>query len=63
MVELVVLACLASNPAHCERFNVPFQQPMHLMQCLWQSQIHAAEWEHKHPGWQIKKVTCGLPQT
>ena len=60
MVQLIVLACLAANPSHCESFTIPFQDPMDVNQCVWQSQVHAAEWSADHPDWVIKRFRCGL---
>jgi hypothetical protein len=62
MVELIVIACLVAEPARCEEFHVPFHDQVHMVQCVWQSQIFAARWSQEHPGWIIKKVTCGLPR-
>lgn len=62
MVELVVLACLLAKPERCETFRIPFQNEMNMVQCLWQSQIHAAEWVGNHPDWVIKRFSCQLPK-
>ena len=62
MIELVVLACLLKDPSHCESFRIPFQMEMNIAQCVWQSQIHAAEWAGNHPDWLIKKFNCAMPR-
>lgn len=62
MVELVILACLLKEPQHCERFHIPFQRPMNMAQCLWQSQVHAAEWAGQHPSWMIRRFACEMPK-
>jgi hypothetical protein len=62
MVELLILACLLKDPARCEEFHVPFIIEMNIVQCMWQSTIHAAEWTAAHPDWVIRKVRCGLPR-
>jgi hypothetical protein len=62
MVELVIIACLLREPERCEEFHVPFLIEMNVVQCLWQSTIHAAEWVASHPGWVIRKVRCGQPR-
>jgi hypothetical protein len=59
MVELIIVACLLGEPERCEEFHVPFIIEMNVVQCLWQSTIHAAEWAADHPGWVIRKVRCG----
>jgi hypothetical protein len=61
LVELIILACLLKEPQHCEEFHVPFMVEMNVFQCLWQSTIHAAEWASEHPGWSVRKVSCGQP--
>jgi hypothetical protein len=63
MVELVVLACLLKDPQHCEAFHLPFQQETQLVQCVWQSQMQAAQWSGEHPEWVIRRVSCEMPQT
>lgn len=62
MVELLIIACLAREPARCEEFHVPFMNEMNIVQCVWRSTVHAAEWAANHPGWVIKKVSCGQPR-
>jgi hypothetical protein len=62
MVELVILACLLQHPEHCETFTIPFQMPMTEAQCVWRSQMNAAQWVHDHPGWVLKRMSCELPQ-
>jgi acyl-ACP thioesterase len=63
MVELVVLACLLKDPQHCESFHVPFQQDIQAVQCVWQSQMQAAQWSGEHPDWVIRRVSCEMPRT
>ena len=62
MAELIIIACLLASPEHCEEFRVPFLEQMNIVQCIWQSQIFAAEWTAEHPGWVLRKVKCGLPR-
>lgn len=62
MIELLILACLLKDPVRCEEFHVPFVAEMSMMQCMWHSTIQAAEWTSAHPGWVIRKVSCGLPR-
>ena len=62
MVELLIIACLLKQPQRCEAFRVPFMEPTSIVQCLWQSTVHAAEWTAQHPGWVIRKVRCEAPQ-
>lgn len=59
MVELIIIACLLGEPERCESFHVPFINEMNIMQCVWQSTVHAANWAEAHPGWVIRKMRCG----
>lgn len=61
MVELIILACLLREPAHCEAFHVPFMARMTTGQCLQRSAVQAAQWTAEHPDWVIRKISCGLP--
>lgn len=63
MVELVLLACLLKEPDHCETFHLPFEAEMVVPQCVWQSQLRAAQWAADHPDWVIRKVSCEMPET
>jgi hypothetical protein len=62
MVELLILACLAANPAKCETFNVPFAEPMSLVHCMYAGQLQALNWAEQHPGWTIRRWNCGMPR-
>lgn len=62
LVELLIVACLVKEPARCEEFHVPFVDEMNVVQCMWQSTIHAAEWAANHPEWRIKKIRCDHPR-
>ena len=62
LVELVILACLVKDPAHCERFQIPFQEEMNMAQCSWHSQFQAVEWVSEHPDWTLKRFTCEVPK-
>ena len=61
--ELVLLACLVKDPGHCESFHIPFQAQMNMAQCVWQSQMHAAQWAGNHPTWAIRRFSCRFPET
>jgi hypothetical protein len=62
MVELVLLACLIRQPMHCEEFRIPFAGAMMTPQCVWQSQLRAAQWSGDHPLWIVRKVSCEMPK-
>ncbi len=61
MYELVFIACLIAQPAKCEEFRIPFQEPMGAAQCIWRSQMHLAQWTESHPEWVLRKWSCQLP--
>ncbi len=61
MVELVILACLVKEPERCERFDVPFFAPTHMMECLFKAQIFMGQWSEAHPGWVVKRWRCEHP--
>ena len=62
MVELVLIACLLKEPKHCEEFHIPFAAEMKTPQCVWQSQMQAAEWAGDHPGWLVRKLSCEMTE-
>lgn len=62
MYELIVVACLIAQPARCEAFQLPFEQPMGMMQCMVQGQLHLVEWLADRPEWRVERWTCGLPK-
>lgn len=61
MYELIVFACLIAQPAKCEEFQVPFQQPMGAMECMRESQFQLVQWLAEHSEWEIRKWTCTIP--
>jgi hypothetical protein len=62
MYELLVVACLIVQPTRCEEFPIPFFDAMGLMACMHEGQLHLAEWVAEHPGWRVRRWTCGLPR-
>lgn len=62
MVELVLLACLLKEPERCETFRLPFEAEMATPQCVWQSQLRAAQWAAEHPEWVIRRLSCEMPR-
>lgn len=62
VVELVILACMTAQPDRCEAFREPFQEQIQMPQCVWQSQLRAAQWAGAHPDWVVKKVSCEAPE-
>lgn len=62
MFELIVIACLAAEPGNCERFRVPFQQPMGIMQCVREGQFQIVAWVQEHPSWRMRRWLCEIPR-
>ena len=62
MIELIVVACLAADPGRCQEFRVATQADLNMVQCVWRSQMMAAEWQGQHPGWVVKRMSCGWPK-
>lgn len=62
MYELIVVACLIAHPAKCETFQVPFQAPIGVMECMREGQFRLVEWLADRPQWRVERWTCGLPK-
>ena len=62
MYELLIIACLAGQPADCEEFHVQFAEPTGMRVCMHQAQFRLIEWMDTMPGWHVKKWTCTLPK-
>jgi hypothetical protein len=62
MFELIVIACLVAEPAECERFSLPFQQPMGIMRCMREGQLQIVTWAVEHPAWHVRRWICELPK-
>lgn len=62
MIELVLLACLYSKPTHCERFYLATEETMSIMECMITGQFRAVQWHEAHPGWQLRRWSCGMPR-
>jgi len=61
MIELVLLACLVSNPSSCQDVGVVYAENLTPMQCMMQAPPQMAKWVGEHPGWKITKWTCRRP--
>lgn len=62
MVELLILACLATHPERCEGFRVPFYAPVSAFECMLQGQIYLQDWTEDHPAWRVKGWRCAAPE-
>lgn len=58
MIELVILACLISNPTDCRPPRIPFDGG--LFQCGIFGQADVAKWQTEHPKWRFKRYRCGV---
>lgn len=67
MIELVFIACLATQPATCEERALTFAAGPSLFACLHGAQPQLARWSESHPKWRIRRWSCqqagarGLP--
>lgn len=62
MIELVLLACLLGQPQRCEQYFVPTAPQMSLVECMFSGQFQVVQWHEEHPGWVIRRWTCGPPR-
>lgn len=62
MIELVLLACLLKEPSRCEQHYLPTAQTMGMMECVMAGQLHVVQWHAQHPGWVVRRWTCGMPR-
>jgi hypothetical protein len=62
MYELIVIACLVSQPAKCEEFYVPFQQSTDAVRCAQDAEYQLVQWAAERPEWQIRRWTCAVPK-
>lgn len=60
MIELVFIACLASNPATCEERALTFVNLPGLMACMMGAQPQLARWVEGHPKWRIERWRCRM---
>jgi hypothetical protein len=62
MIELVLLACLLKEPSRCEQHYVPTAETTGMMACVLSGQFQLVQWREQHPGWVIRRWTCGAPR-
>ncbi|QHQ34666.1 hypothetical protein [Algicella marina] len=62
MIELIFMACLATNPVECEERRMHYVD-VSLMQCVMAAQPQLAKWTETHPGWQVGRWKCSYPRT
>jgi hypothetical protein len=59
LLELVLIVCLNTAPDKCETIYLRERQPASMMQCLFNGAKEAAKWAEEHPGYVVKRWTCG----
>ena len=63
MVELVVLACLMAGRSTARSSICRSCGTMAVADCVTkQPTFEIVQWATEHPGWTIKKWTCGPPR-
>ncbi|WP_237152475.1 hypothetical protein [Oryzibacter oryziterrae] len=60
-VNLMITACLLSDPAICEEKAVPVAEAVSIRQCYAWAQPFLAQWAGNHPKYHIVKWRCGEP--
>lgn len=64
MMELVVIVCMLAEPEKCEQIYLVSDAPgTNLVGCMLDGQKQASEWAETHPGWFVKRWSCGAPRT
>ncbi|VVT19663.1 hypothetical protein [Rhizobium sp. EC-SD404] len=56
MIDLVVLACLISQPDHCRQHIITAEGSTRA--CMQSSIMTLARWAGDHPGWHIETFRC-----
>lgn len=59
MIELGFFVCTIVGA--CKDVSLVFgAESVTPLQCLMQSQTLLAKWSDEHPGWQVKRWSCGV---
>ena len=59
MIELLFVACLASDPGTCRDHSLLFADTP-VMVCMLHGQTQLAQWHATHPQWQIRRWVCRM---
>ena len=62
MLELVLIVCLSAQPDRCEQIYLVEETAPNMMQCLMSGPTQAAKWAETHPGYVVRRWTCGRPR-
>lgn len=61
MIEVVIHACLALQPAMCVAAPLTFvENSVSTFACLMYGQLEIAKWRETHPDYVIKGWKCGI---
>lgn len=64
MIVLVFVACLMANPGSCREASPAYEARYPSVRaCISDAQNAAIRWQDRHPGWTIRRWTCGGPTT
>lgn len=60
MLEIAILACLASEPARCKTVTLPsFDEGTTLLQCMTMAtRDEIVQWRIRNPKWDVKRWRC-----
>lgn len=59
MFEVFFIACMLSNPSHCEEVRLAEAfEGKNIGMCYAMSQPKVADFMKEHPGWFIKRYGC-----
>jgi hypothetical protein len=62
MIELIVIACLVSEPSRCQDVALKYShEATSMRECAMSGQIEAARWSGDNPDWQVKRMSCVRP--
>lgn len=62
LLELVLIVCLSAEPDRCQTIYLREGGPGSMMQCLFNGAKQAAKWAEEHPGYVVRRWTCGQPR-
>lgn len=59
MVELVITACLITDPIHCRDHRMALNENVTIVQCMMPPILQTlAQWSQGHPGWRVQQWEC-----
>lgn len=61
LVDLIVLACGATNPTACRDYHILLQWAGSLRTCTMQAEPYLVQWTDEHPNLRIARWHCAWP--